>query len=233
MKSAYCAFILLLSVILLTACTQQVATISPDQLQTEVARALIDTQSAYTPTPSNTNTPAVTFTPRPTNTPRPTATPKYGSLENPFPFGNEISLVQNTNKNKSNYSLQVIEVIRGDEANYILRLANMFNDDPPEGTSWMLIKLRITLDSGDAFTIRDSDFVVLSGGQIFDTIFGVCCTDTVGYPGLDATLALPGSSTEGWVIQSVFIADNNPLLALNINSYDPNLNDGLFFALSQ
>jgi hypothetical protein len=229
----------------LAACSSP-ATLSPNQMQTEIAAAVAATQAAQqlspvltsTPAATNTqeptNTPAATSTPKPTNTPRPTATPDQGTIKSPFPFGEEVSLYRESFGQRSDWSLQVQDVIRGDEADTIVRRANQFNDEPPAGASWMLIKVKVTLLKGAAFTLDATDIAVISGGQIFAGVeFGVCCTEDNGYPELDANIALPGTSVEGWVIRPVLLNDEKPLLALNIDEYQPNLDDGLFFDLSR
>jgi hypothetical protein len=252
MKSLCCILLVCLS---LTACVGS-PTVSADQLQTEVAVALAQTQAAHSPTPeatateavtstpaptetpTATNTPAATSTREPTNTPRPTstrrptATPSLGTLNSPFPYGLDVPLRRSSRGQTSEWSLQVLEVIRGDEANAIARRANTFNDAPPAGASWMFVKVKVTLVSGAAFTLDHYELAVISGGQIFGGFdFSVCCTDDIGYAELDASIALPGTSVEGWVIRPVILDDAKPLLALNIDDSSPNLDDGLFFSL--
>jgi hypothetical protein len=180
----------------------------------------------------STNTPAGTNTPKPTQTPRPTATPKLGTLDNPYPYGVEAPLTHTSNSQRSNFTIQVLNRIRGDDANNIIHTANTFNDDPPAGTSWMLVQVKVTLTDGSAFKITSHDVSVISGGQIFGGFdFSACCTEDMGFPELDASIALPGTSVEGWVIRPVFLTDEKPLLALGINTYQPNMNKGIFLSL--
>jgi hypothetical protein len=233
-----------------TACSGS-PTVVVGQLETEVARALAQTQAAYSPTPAATDTdaptatpaptdtPAATDTPEPTNTPRPTATrrptatPDIGTLDNPFPYGIEVPLTWTGGGQSSEWSLQVLEVIRGDDANRLARQANTFNDDPPAGASWMFVKVKVTLTGGDAMQFDYTDLVVISGGQMFDAFdFSVCCTDDMGYRKLEANIAVPGTSVEGWIIRPVMLDDAEPRLALNIDMFNPDLDEGLFFDLS-
>ena len=220
------------------------ATVPPGKVQTEIARALAATVTAFTPTaapptttttPAPTQTPRATVTPRPTNTPRPTATPDQGSQASPFPYGQERTLQSTLADGRtSEVSFVVMEVIRGPEADAIVRRANLFNDEPPAGASWMLIKLRVTLQSGAAFSIDASDVAVVSGGQLFSGLqLAVCCTGDVGYPELDASIAAPQTSVDGWVIRPALLADPRPLLVLGLNAFEPDLDEGLFFALTQ
>lgn len=214
-------------------------------LETAVAQALQATAQAASPTPKSTatprptSTPAATRTPRPTvptRTPRPTSTPDYGTAaSNPFPFGYEVSLTRSENGNEvTDWTLQVLEVIRGEEADRLVHRANQFNDPPPAGTSWMFVKVKVTLVSGQVLTFDDSDAAILSGGQLFVGFdFSACCTDDVGYPEIDAKIAAPGYSSEGWIIRPVMLDDEKPLLVLNVDMFNPSIEDGLFFALTQ
>jgi len=159
--------------------------------------------------------------------------PVYGTMRSPFPFGEEASLNNKANGQHSDWTLQVLDVIRGYDANKIIHNSNMFNGSPPAGASWMLIKVKVTLKSGDALSLNAYDISVVSGGQFFSGLQFVCCTGDFGYPELNANIASPGTSVVGWVIRPVLINDEKPLLALNINSFNRDLDKGLFFALSR
>ena len=180
----------------------------------------------------STNTPAGTNTPKPTKTPRPTPTPKLGTLDAPYPYEMEVPLTSTSNGQKSTFTVQVLNVIRGDEANAIVKSANQFNDEPPAGASWMLIKLNVMLTGGSAFRLTNYDISVISGGQIFGGFArSVCCMEDAGYGKLDANIALPGTSVFGWVIRPVLLTDEKPLLALGMNNFKPDLDDAIFIAL--
>lgn len=194
--------------------------------------------AASTPTKADssivikTYTPAGTNTPKPTRTPRPTATPILGTLNMPYPYDMEVPLTYSLGGNRSNFAVQVLNVIRGDEANSIVKSANMFNDDPPAGTSWMLVKVNVMLTEGSPLKITSYDISVMSGGQIFSGLdFSVCCTDELGYGALDANIALPGTSVFGWVIRPVVLTDEKPLLAFGLNSFVQDLDKAIFVAL--
>lgn len=194
-----------------------------------MATALSKTLTAMpTITPIPTLTP--TNTPSATNTPRPTPTPNYGSITNPFPFGMEVALSQGT----ANFTLTVTEVIRGQQALQIIKSANMFNDDPPEGMEFALVRIKLKyIDGSGVITYDQYEFVSISQGQIFDSweAYNPCCLDDAGYTELNANLALPGAETEGWLAIAVFISDQNPMLAINIDTYSPDLDEGLFFSI--
>ena len=215
-----------------------------------------DTQVVDTPTPIPSDTPSETVTPiptakpsstrtpKPTNAPTATATPSRGTLNSPFKYNEEVSLfsaylsdvslIGELDERQSKWTLQVLEVIRGDEANAIIYDANSFNDAPPAGTSWMLVKVKVTLLDGEALTLSAYDIAFISNGILYaGSNWGACCTQDIGYEELDANIALPGTSVEGWVIRPVFLDDTKPLLALNLDDYSPNMGKGLFFELSE
>lgn len=174
-----------------------------------------------------------TFTPdvNSTRTPRPTAMPEIGTVNNPYPYNTAVELSSASLGEKSVITLQVQNVIRGEDANAIIKNANPFNDDPPKGTSWMLVHVKVTLKDGSAYRLTDYDLDAISNGQIFNSGNSACCTEEAGFPRLDANIALPGTSVEGWVIRPVFLTDEKPLLVFGINTFDPDLKDGIFFAL--
>jgi hypothetical protein len=59
----------------------------------------------------------------------------------------------------------------------------------------------------------------------------VASTDEIGYPKLEANLIVPGTSTDGWIIRTVFIDDPKPLLVTKVGM-DNDVADAIFFALS-
>ena len=108
----------------------------------------------------------------------------------------------------------------------------MFNDDPPEGMEYVLIKTKLTYTGGEGLVeASDSDFSSVSNGQVFDWSIGsVCCMEDVNHPEIDAKLISPGAEAEGWITQIVFIDDPYPMLA--IGSFRDDLDDGLFWLIS-
>jgi hypothetical protein len=194
---------------------------TPEKITTGANNVVIITQ-----TPSGTNTP------QPTRTPRSSPTPKVGTLDMPYPYEREVPLAYTLLGNKSYFTVQVLNVIRGDEANAIVKKANQFNDDPPAGTSWMLVKVNVMLTDGSPLKLTSYDIGVISGGQIFAGLdFSVCCTEEMGYGELDANIALPGTSVFGWVIRPVVLTDEKPLLAFGLKSYNQDLDKAIFVAL--
>lgn len=222
------------SIIILVACAPSSVDIAHAIAQTQTMESIIMTSEAptITLTPEATNTPIATFTPWPTSTPQPTSAPSIGSARNPYPYG-EIENFTYTaaDGSKAEDSIQVLKVIRGPEAGMDVLRANMFNKKAPDGMEYVLIELKVTLISGHV-QLSDTDFYVASDGQIFGGTFsiGVCCLDSVGFPTLDVNLFQPTSST-GWIAQTVFIDDSNPLLALKSSGYNANPDADFFFAI--
>ena len=86
------------------------------------------------------NTPKPTGTPKPTKTSKPTPIPPTPTPErvgmsrsNPYPSSQVV--------HAPNWDVQVLEVVRGDEAWKALQAANQFNEPAPEGMEYILVKL--------------------------------------------------------------------------------------------
>ena len=230
--------------IVLMACSLTSEPIPPYTIDTAIANTLIAQAKAtvssevvgsptrvLTSEPLPTSIPNSTNTPRPTSTPRPTTPPSLGTINYPYPYMEEVNLIQN---DKAEFSMQIVDLIRGEEAFRIILLANQFNDKPPQGMEYVLIKIRIRMTGGSGVVQLDnSDIATISNGQIFGGLdFSVCCLDSVNYQELEANLISIGAETEGWVARPVFIIDTKPMIAININTFIPDVEDGLFFALA-
>jgi len=214
----------------LDSCSNNV-TISPEQLQTAVAAVLKETAFSYTQTLDFTSTPEVTETPTPTSIPT-NSSSDYGRLNNPVRLSDNWGFCQDD----TCCQMELLEIIRGDEANYLIHQASsLFNPLPPDNMSWIFIKLKITLTKGGPITINYFDFSLLSNGQLFgladSASDSACCTESIGYDDLWFTLGTPGSSGEGWIITYVFLDDFEPLLIYGLKSNNPNLDTALYFSL--
>lgn len=141
------------------------------------------------PTSKPTELPAPTDEPTPTEEPTPTPVPVQGmSRGNPFPLD---ALVE-----APNWDVQVLEVIRGEDAWTQIQAANRFNEPPPEGMEYLLVRVKATSTYSDADShgISGSDFAV-TGDQLqrYSRAFVVTMD-----PELDADL-FSGGETEGWI----------------------------------
>lgn len=151
-----------------------------------------------------------TKTSEPTKATEPPATPtqlQIGlSRENPFPREELVSA--------PNWDVQVIEVKRGEEAWKDIQAANMFNETPPEGMEYLLVKIHAesTYADSDEHSIGGCDFDVTGDKLINYTcgLFSVVEPD----PQLDANL-FTGGETEGWAGYLIAQGEGNLMLVVN------------------
>jgi len=170
-----------------------------------------------------------TKTPKPPNTPRPSPTLQSGTMTRPYQIQEIAKLSHTYLGNLSEIGFQVVQVIRGQEANVAVKQANQFNDDPPQDMEYALIRVKVTLTKG-TLKMTEYEIYVASNGQLFDsTTLSTCCIDEAGYPKFEANLISPNTSTEGWIVRPVFINDPNPLVVLGVKSGN-DISDAIFFA---
>lgn len=95
-----------------------------------------------------------------------------------------------------NWTIEVLEVIRGDEAWPILQAANQFNEPPPVGMQYILVRLKAasTYTDSESHSIGQSDFG-LTGDRL--TLYDNASV-VVPEPELNAEL-FTGGEAEGWV----------------------------------
>jgi len=148
----------------------------------EQAQAPATTASEATESLEPTNTPEPTPVP-----PTPTPQPIGMSRSNPFPRSEVVSA--------PNWDVQVLEIVRGDEAWQAIQAANQFNEPAPEGMEYLLVKLHVksTYADSDEHSISGSDFKVTGDRLIEYFTASVVEPD----PQLDAQLFTEGE-TEGW-----------------------------------
>jgi hypothetical protein len=143
------------------------------------------------------------------------------SHSNPFPFGEQYATL--------NWDLQVLEVIRGDQAWQMIQQANQFNDPPQEGMEYILIKMKATSTAEDSeeHSISDRDFNLTGSRLIQYSPASVVEPD----PALDAIL-FAGGETEGWIGFSVGKNEDNLILVFDeLANFDENR--FRFFALEE
>ena len=174
--------------------------------------------------PETTSPPQATSTPSPSDTPEPTPTEEIGTVENPVPYGESVRASTGLLGLGAPVSVTVTDTLRGQAAWDEIYIANIFNEEAPEGFEWMLIKVRIENvgDSEDEADVGPSMFAMRSGGRIteyFDVAMDVCCLEEVDRPELDSTNLLGGGSNEGWIYFPVGVDDPNPLLRLGQDIY--------------
>jgi hypothetical protein len=198
----------------------------PDATPEGDATAAADaaTQVAGEPTtpgePDATATEAVATSPDPTATSEPAPPAEPGapgtSRDNPFPFGE----VAQTDE----WEIQILEVVRGDEAYDILLETNMFNDPPPPGYEFVLVNLTARY-TGESEESKDIDtFWLRSTGDSGVKHYNVFPVNPE--PNFRATLFTGGEVT-GWATVMAREDDSNLLLIFeDWLSWD---NEGVFY----
>jgi hypothetical protein len=166
---------------------------------------------APTRTAGPSETPEPTSTPRPTATAKPTATPTVIPLgfsrSKPFAAGSPAAV--------PNWTVQVREVRRGEEAWKTIQAANFYNDPAPEGMEYVLIKLWVQSrhdDESAENSIGACDFAVTGDRLRLYTCNIVSIL--VPEPRLDARL-YSGGETEGWVAYLVGQGEGSLLLMVD------------------
>jgi hypothetical protein len=126
------------------------------------------------------------------------------SRSNPVPFGELYSA--------PNWDLQVLDMIRGDEAWQMIRQANQFNEPPRDGMEYVLVRIKAASTAADSeeHSIGNWDFN-LTGSPLIQYDPGeVVAPDPV----LDATL-YAGGEAEGWVAFAIGQDEDNLMLVFD------------------
>lgn len=119
---------------------------------------------------------------------------------NPVSLGEMASAAQ--------WDLQVLEVLRGDEAWDALLTASEWNDPPPDGSEYVLVKIAAgRTGDNEAKRIGMSDFDITGSEAVLYQVPWLTSPD----PKLDAEL-LPGGTTEGWLSFAVREGEENLIL---------------------
>lgn len=196
--------------------TQTSATPAPEQEQLQQTESKTE-ESNVEPTFSPEEPTPIQFT----NTPEPTPIPPTPTIpvigmsrSNPFQRNEIVSA--------PNWDVQVLEFIRGEQAWVAIQAANMFNEPPPDGMEYVLIKLHVKS------TYNDSEEHSIGGGDFYltgDRLTRYSSSDvTIVEPDpiLDARL-FTGGETEGWVGFMVGIGEGNLVLIVNeLFNFDEN-----------
>lgn len=146
--------------------------------------------------------------PQPTNTSQPTEVPPAATAEpmgmgrsNPYPMSEVVAA--------PNWEIQVLEVMRGEEAWQAIQTANQFNEPAAEGLEYLLVRLRAKClyEDSDEHMIGSSDVRVTGDRLTQYSAGGVVAPE----PPLDAQLYKDGE-TEGWVAFSIGQGEGNLIL---------------------
>jgi hypothetical protein len=99
------------------------------------------------------------------------------------------------------FEIAVTNCIRGDEANRIVKEANMFNPNPEEGYEYLLVKVRFSYISGkSSYMVSGYSFKAYSDGTGFSPAFVVMPDDMPEFKTVDL---MPGGKVEGWIAFTV------------------------------
>jgi hypothetical protein len=122
--------------------------------------------------------------------------------------------------NAPNWDVKIIETKRGDEAWQAIQSANQYNDSPPEGMEYLLVKLQVisTYTDNEEHSISGSDFKVTGDELIvYPPSYSVNPE-----PVLDARLYTDGE-TEGWTSFIVGEGEKNLILIVDeLMNFDEN-----------
>lgn len=126
--------------------------------------------------------------PTATPIPTPTAPPPGLSRSQPLPLNSDVNLSQR--------SVQILETIQGEAALAQILQANSFNDPPPEGMEYLMVKIRVkNIAEGDTeIKISKSDFNLTGSYLKKYAPVSVVTPDPNFSDGL-----FPGGETIGWV----------------------------------
>jgi hypothetical protein len=130
----------------------------------------------------------------------------------PAPIGTAIPVIFTYSGGQYSAKITVKQIIRGDTAWGMIYDANMFNDPPPTGYEYILVKVRFELTSAPtvetSFQVYSySQFKAVSGaGRIYDNPLVV-----EPDPQLDTTL-YQGAYNEGWCAFLIEKTDANPMM---------------------
>jgi hypothetical protein len=129
-------------------------------------------------------------------------------------------MVKTLNNQEKNFTLKILETIRGEQAWELIHEAGMFNSEPPPRMEYLLTKLEVAYTGEDqgVLNINKRDVACVSNGQVFSTwdamIIGL---EDVGLNEFDVSI-YPGAKADGWIPLLVFIEDSDPLLGFGIGS---------------
>jgi hypothetical protein len=131
-------------------------------------------------------------------TPEATPTPVVkGSLQNPANVSDTLTLESTGNT----YDFSIVKYVRGSEANYIVKKANEFNENPATGYEYLLVDAKVAYVKGqNAVYMSNMDFKAYCDNVECKNSFAVLPKDYITYDGGNV---MPSGVKEGWVLYTV------------------------------
>lgn len=151
---------------------------------------------------------------------------KYGRA-NPAPVGTAQSVSIDSYSGNYSVSALITEALRGDDAWKKIKAANMYNDAAPDGKEYILVKIRLSLDSVDgdrSVSFSRFDFTPYSATNAEYDSVSVVAPD----PRFSGSL-YQGGTLEGYAAYLVDKTDTAPKVVFGAK-YDGT--GGIWFALS-
>lgn len=198
---------LVLMVILFAGCGKSSSSTPSAAIEPTIAHIVPSaTLSAPTSTQAPLPTPTFTSTPTATTTPTPTPPPVGETRSNPYP--------KDAVAHVPGWDVQVVEVKRGEEAWSAIHAANMFNEPPPEGMEYLLVKIHVvsTATDDETHSISGCDFKITGERNILYSCDAASVVEPD--PQLDAELYAGGES-EGWAAYAIGKDEHNLLLVVD------------------
>jgi hypothetical protein len=133
-----------------------------------------------------------------------------GTYDNPAKVGEPIKVINR----QGEYTVTVIEYVRGERADYLVEKANPYNYKPKFGHEYLLVKVWALYRSSSTYAgvpISELDFSVVSyDGSVYSPVF-IVYPD--GYPEFEyGHLSSDNDEMEGWIAFEVPKDDENVLL---------------------
>ncbi|AIU70226.1 hypothetical protein TEU_07705 [Thermococcus eurythermalis] len=146
-----------------------------------------------------------------------TQSPTPAGISNPAKVREPVSVKIRSYDDTKTVEVTVVDYIRGEKANAMIKDANMFNDDPKPGHEYLLVKVRVKYTEGsETLSVNPLDFRVVIDGAMHDYEWVVLPEET---PKLDSVDLLPGGKVEGWL--AFMVPENQKvLIAYQENMFD-------------
>lgn len=139
--------------------------------------------------------------------PTPTVPPLGMSRSNPYPRSEIVSV--------PNWEVQVLEVIRGEQAWSLIQAANPFNQPAPEGMEYLLVKLRAKLTSTDNQEQRlQTGIYRVTGDRLIEYFPGGAVPPSPTFDPILEGRSFNGSEAEGWLAYQIGQNEGNLIFVI-------------------